>query len=158
MQFTVHYLPVHQFVTALWDFDLVPYCQPSSPTQSLPITGQQNMQLPLSLEWHVWLGRRSIYNTMTKHIHTYTPTKWPISHTYTHTHTHIHLQNDLTHTHTHIHTHTMIHRGLLINSYGISTIHTQRQKQIHTFAHTKTPTHTLKVKLQNSKTLNRTNL
>ena len=25
-----------------------------TPTQSLPITGQRNMQLPPSLEWHVW--------------------------------------------------------------------------------------------------------
>ena len=28
------------------------YC--FTPTQSLPITGQRNMQLPPSLEWHVW--------------------------------------------------------------------------------------------------------
>ena len=34
------------------------------PTQSLPITGQWNMQLPPSLEWHVWPGRRSIYNIL----------------------------------------------------------------------------------------------
>ena len=63
MQFTGHLLPVHQFVTVPWDFNPVPYCQPSSPMQSLPITGQRNMQLPPSLEWHVWLRRRSIYNT-----------------------------------------------------------------------------------------------
>ena len=62
MQFTGHPLLVHQFVTAPWDFNLVPYCQPSSPTQSLPITGQRNMQLPPSLEWHVWPGQRSVYN------------------------------------------------------------------------------------------------
>ena len=62
MQFTGHPLPVYQFVTVPWDFNPVPYCQPSSPTQSLPITGQRNMQLPPSLEWYVWLGRRSIYN------------------------------------------------------------------------------------------------
>ena len=69
MQFTGHPLPVPQFVTAPWDFNPVPYCQPSSPTQSLPITGQRNMQLPPSLEWHVWLGRRSIYNkTTNKHL------------------------------------------------------------------------------------------
>ena len=43
-------------------FYLVPYCQPSPPTRSLPITGHQNVSLPLSLEWHVWPGRRSIYN------------------------------------------------------------------------------------------------
>ena len=63
MQFTGHPLPVHQFVAVLWDFNSVPYYQPSSPTQSIPITGQRNMQLPPSLEWHVWPGRRSIYNT-----------------------------------------------------------------------------------------------
>ena len=65
MQFTGHPLPVHQFVTVQWDFNPAPYCQPSSPTQSLRITGQRNMQLPPSLEWHVFPGRRSIYNTYT---------------------------------------------------------------------------------------------
>ena len=54
MQFTGHSLPVHHFVTAPWDFYLVLYCQPNSPTQSLPITGHRNKQLPPSLEWHVW--------------------------------------------------------------------------------------------------------
>ena len=44
-------------------FYLVPYCQPSPPTQFLPITGHQSVSLPPSLEWHVWPGRRSIYNT-----------------------------------------------------------------------------------------------
>ena len=62
MQFTGHPLPVHQFVTAPWDFNPVQYCQPSLPTQSLPMTGQRNMQLPPSLERHVWPGWRSIYN------------------------------------------------------------------------------------------------
>ena len=32
MQFTGHSLPVHQLVTVPWDFNPVPYCQPSSPT------------------------------------------------------------------------------------------------------------------------------
>ena len=32
MQFTGHSLPVHQFVTVPWDFNPVPYCQPSLPT------------------------------------------------------------------------------------------------------------------------------
>ena len=41
-------------------FYLVPYCQPSSPTRFLPITGHRNVSLPLSLEWHVWPGRRSV--------------------------------------------------------------------------------------------------
>ena len=43
-------------------FYLVPYCQPSPPTRFLPITGHWNVSLLLSLEWHVWPGRRSIYN------------------------------------------------------------------------------------------------
>ena len=32
MQVTGHPLPVHQFVTVPWDFNPVPYCQPSLPT------------------------------------------------------------------------------------------------------------------------------
>ena len=52
MQFTGHPLPVHQ------------YCQSRSLKQSLPITGQRNMRLPPSLEWHVWPSRRSIYNIL----------------------------------------------------------------------------------------------
>ena len=36
-------------------FYLVPYCQPDSPTP-------MEYALPPSLEWHVWRGRRSIYN------------------------------------------------------------------------------------------------
>ena len=55
MQFTVHSLPVHQFVAVAWDFNPVPYCQPSSPTP-------MEYALPLSLEWYVWRGRGSIYN------------------------------------------------------------------------------------------------
>ena len=48
-------------------FHLVPYCQPSPPTRFLPITGHWNVSLPPSLEWHVWLGRRSIYNSNAWH-------------------------------------------------------------------------------------------
>ena len=55
MQFTGHSLPVHQSVTVPWDFNPVPYCQPSPPTP-------MEYALPPSLEWHVWPGRRSIYN------------------------------------------------------------------------------------------------
>ena len=39
-------------------FYLVLFCQPSLPTP-------MEYALPLSLEWHVWLGRRSIYNRCT---------------------------------------------------------------------------------------------
>ena len=60
MQFTGHSLPVHQFVTVPWDFNPVPYCQPSSPTPT-------EYALPPSLEWHVWPGRKSIYYTSTLH-------------------------------------------------------------------------------------------
>ena len=55
MQFTGHSLLVHQSVTVPWDFNPVPYCQPSLPTPKY-------YALPPSLEWHVWLSRRSIYN------------------------------------------------------------------------------------------------
>ena len=56
MQFTGHSLLVHHSMTVLWDFNPVPYCQPDSPTP-------MEYALPLSLEWHVWRGRRSIYYT-----------------------------------------------------------------------------------------------
>ena len=56
MQFTGHSLPVHHFIMARCDLHLVPYCQPSSPTWSLPITGHWNGSLPPFLEWHVWLS------------------------------------------------------------------------------------------------------
>ena len=58
MLFTCHSLPVHQFGAVLWDFNPVRYCQPSSPTP-------MEYALPPSLEWHVWRGRRSIYNKRT---------------------------------------------------------------------------------------------
>ena len=57
IQFTGHSLPVHQFETVPWDFNPVPYCQLSSP---MPM----GYALPPSLEWHVWPGRRSIYNSI----------------------------------------------------------------------------------------------
>ena len=34
---------MHHFVTVPWHFYIVPYCQTSSPTQSLPITSYRNM-------------------------------------------------------------------------------------------------------------------
>ena len=54
MEFTGHSLPVHQSDCTV-GFYLVPYCQPDSPTP-------MEYALPPSLEWHVWPGRRSIYN------------------------------------------------------------------------------------------------
>ena len=57
MQFTGHSLSVHQSGTVPSDFNPVPYCQPSSPTP-------MEYALPTSLEWHVWRGRRSIYNNL----------------------------------------------------------------------------------------------
>ena len=45
-------------------FKLVPNCQPSPPTRFLPITaiGMCHFLRCITLEWHVWPGRRSIYN------------------------------------------------------------------------------------------------
>ena len=57
MQFTGHSLPVHQSHCTV-GFYLVPYCQPSQPTPMEYATSA-------SLEWYVWPGRRSIYNTIT---------------------------------------------------------------------------------------------
>ena len=53
--FTGHSLPVHQSDCTV-GFYLVPYCQPSPPAPMEYATSA-------SLEWHVWPGRRSIYNT-----------------------------------------------------------------------------------------------
>ena len=58
MQFSGHSLSVHQSMTVHWDFNPVPYCQPSSPTPMEYATS-------VSLEWHVWRGRRSICNSAT---------------------------------------------------------------------------------------------
>ena len=41
IQFRGHPLPVHQFLTVLWDFNPVPYYQPFSPMQSLVRVGDQ---------------------------------------------------------------------------------------------------------------------
>ena len=65
MQFTGHSLPVHHSVATQWDLHLVPYYQPSSPVRFLSINGHWDVSLPLSLEWHVCPGQRSIYNTVT---------------------------------------------------------------------------------------------
>ena len=43
MQFRGHPLPVHQFLTVLWDFNPVPYYQPSSPTQAISSPGRRSI-------------------------------------------------------------------------------------------------------------------
>ena len=46
-------------------FYLVPFRQPNPPTRFLSITGHWNVSLPSGAslwKWHVWPGRRSIYN------------------------------------------------------------------------------------------------
>ena len=59
MQFIGHSLPVHQSDCTV-GFYLVSYCQPSPPTPMEYATSA-------SLEWHVWPGRRSIYNIKKLH-------------------------------------------------------------------------------------------
>ena len=56
MQFTGHSLLVHQSDCTV-GFYLVPYCQPNPPTP-------MEYSTSASLEWHVWSGWRSIYNTI----------------------------------------------------------------------------------------------
>ena len=56
MQFTGFSLPVHQFVTVLWDFNPAPYCQSSSPTP---------MEYALPLLWNgMFGGVRGQYTTI----------------------------------------------------------------------------------------------
>ena len=58
MQFTGHPLPVHQFVTAPWDFNLVPYCQASCILQltcTLGVGLTQNFELKI-LRSTYWPG------------------------------------------------------------------------------------------------------
>ena len=51
MQFRGHPLPVHQFLTVLWDFNPVPYYQPSSPMQSLVrVGGQHTTDVPITIK------------------------------------------------------------------------------------------------------------
>ena len=55
MQFTGHSLPVHHFVTAPWDFYLVPYCQPSCILQyhfGKTILESQNLNELLTIEYY----------------------------------------------------------------------------------------------------------
>ena len=63
-------------------FYLVPFRQPNLPTRFLSITGHWNVSLPSGAslwKWHVWPGRRSIYNTWSNdnegvlHIHQNAP-------------------------------------------------------------------------------------
>ena len=50
MQSRDHPLPVHQFLTVLWDFNPAPYYQPSSPTQSLVRVGGQYKTLMAQID------------------------------------------------------------------------------------------------------------
>ena len=55
--FLYHILSPTGLVSKLTDFLSSPsYIIVQSPTQYLPITGHQNVSLPLCLEWHVWLS------------------------------------------------------------------------------------------------------
>ena len=54
MQFRDHHLPVHQFLFVLWDFNSVPYYQPSSPAQSLVWVGGQYTTLLQVLDTNTW--------------------------------------------------------------------------------------------------------
>ena len=72
MQFTGHSLPVHQSVSVPWDFNPVPHRQPSSPRP-------MEYALPSSLEWHVWPGRRSIYNITSSWLPYFTPVLFSFS-------------------------------------------------------------------------------
>ena len=57
--FVYHILSPTGLVSKLTDFLSSPsYIRVQSPTQYLPITGQQDVSLTLSLEWHVWLSGR----------------------------------------------------------------------------------------------------
>ena len=75
MQFRAHSLPVHQSMSVSWDFFLVPFRQPIS---AYPISFDYwplecvTSSRCITLEWHVWPGRRSKYNTMSVFVWTTT--------------------------------------------------------------------------------------
>ena len=66
MQFRGHSLPVHQSMSVSWDFYLVSFRQPISAYaisfDYWPLGCVNSFQC-ITLEWHVWPGRRSKYNT-----------------------------------------------------------------------------------------------
>ena len=63
----VHSMPVHQSYDCTMGFNLFPYCQPSPSTPFVPITaiGMCHFFRCIPLEWHLWPGRRSIYDIET---------------------------------------------------------------------------------------------
>ena len=67
MQFRGHSLPVHQSMSVSWDFYLVPFRQPISAYaisfDYWPLGCVTSFRC-ITLEWHVWPGRRSKYNNM----------------------------------------------------------------------------------------------
>ena len=61
MQFTCHSLPVLQSMTVPWDFTLS-HIVSQARLRDFSHNCHRNVSLPPSLEWHVWLGQRSICN------------------------------------------------------------------------------------------------
>ena len=61
MQFTGHSLPVHQSMTVPWDFTLSHIVSQARLRDFFPSECVTYFWC-ITLEWHVWLGRRSIYN------------------------------------------------------------------------------------------------
>ena len=55
-QWNFHCLPFNSSALYYHQTPTRRYGHASTPMRSLPITGQQNIWLPLSLEWHVWLS------------------------------------------------------------------------------------------------------
>ena len=69
MQFTGHSLPVHQSMSVQWDFTLshiVNQARLRDFFSQLPSECVTSFRC-ITLELHVWLGRRSIYNTHSSH-------------------------------------------------------------------------------------------
>ena len=68
MQFRCHSLPVYQSMSVSWDFYLVPFRQPISAYaisfDYWPLGCVTSFRC-ITLEWHVWPGLRSKYNTRT---------------------------------------------------------------------------------------------
>ena len=66
MQFRGHSLPVHQSMSAPWDFTLSPIVSQARLRDlfsKLPLECVTSFRC-ITLEWHIWPGRRSIYNNI----------------------------------------------------------------------------------------------